>query len=50
MDRLRHRDRSRLIAAIVWNADGALAPWPSDEALPVFNDELQFWFAMAELL
>ena len=42
--------RFRLIGAIVWNAGETPVPWPNDQALPVFNNELGYWSVLAELL
>ncbi len=42
--------RFGLIAAIVWNAGEAPAPWPNAEALPAFRNELAYWSVLAEVL
>ena len=41
--------RFTLVAAIVWNAGEDPVPWPKDEALPAFKNELVYWSVLADL-
>jgi len=38
-----------LRTAAVWNAGEPPVQWPTDQALPVFTNELGYWAALAEL-
>jgi hypothetical protein len=40
----------KLVTAIVWNAGETPVPWPNDEALPAFKNELTYWSVVADLL
>jgi hypothetical protein len=42
--------RFRLLSAIVWNAGESPVPWPNDQALPAFKNEMGYWSVLAELL
>jgi hypothetical protein len=41
--------RFKLVSAIVWNAGSDPLPWPDNEALPAFNNELAYWSVLADL-
>jgi hypothetical protein len=41
--------RFELVSAIVWSAGDEPAPWPANEALPAFNNELVYWSVLADL-
>jgi len=41
--------RFKLISAIVWSAGSEPVPWPNNEALPAFNNELAYWSVLADL-
>jgi hypothetical protein len=42
--------RFGLLSAIVWNAGESPIPWPNDQALPAFKNEMGYWSVLAELL
>jgi hypothetical protein len=42
--------RFQLVLAVVWNAGDTPEPWPNDQALPAFRNELGYWSVIADLL
>jgi hypothetical protein len=41
--------RFTFVSAIVWNAGEDPVPWPANQALPAFNNELGYWSVLADL-